>query len=499
LHAIAANRQFLLRRARAMAQLPLPVAVQEFRTNNGRCVLCTLWIAKYKEKTMIGNKLRFDALVIGAGAGGVSAAARLTQAGYRTLLVESLGRLGGRASTRDVDGFLLNTGALAIERDGTVAELYRDLGLELNLWIPQPQTSLLWGRHVFDVDPGQGLAGVARTLVPNVLRVFGTIAPRFRPKKGQSTAEWLNRFTRSKRIHNLVDNVCGAFFAAAGEDLPADVFLYCLTEGTSFKNVGYTVSGTIEVWKALAGYIESHGGEVWLNSPVKRLTLGSNGLVNGAEIEHDGELITVSTDVAVSNVGPLSTVRLVGAENFPTGYAESVEKATDGAAIITMHFASPKPLVQWPGLALVGNSRRLTYAGNFSAPEQKRILRPGEWYLYCGASTPRPARGDFDLEKEKQLLIADLKDYFPGFDESMVVTTDVTAHEWPAQRAIAGYDLSIETPIANLWNVGDGVKEWGDAGTAACTRTANKAVKQVIEKFPVAAKPAIEVAVAHLC
>lgn len=437
---------------------------------------------------MIENKLRFDALVIGAGAGGVSAAARLTQAGYRTLLVESLERVGGRASTREVDGFLLNSGALAIERDGAVAELYKDLGLKLDLWIPEPQTSLLWGRRVFDVDPGKGLTGTARTLVPNLLKFIGSVAPVFRPKKGQSTTEWVNRFTRSKRIHNLVDNVCGAFFAGSGEDVLAEVFLFCLTQGTSFKSIGYTVGGTIEVWKGLSNWIESQGGEVWLNSPVKRLIFGSDGLVTGAEIEHEGQTVSVSVDVVVSNVGPLNTVRIAGAENLPVGYAESVEKATDGAAIITMHFASPKPLVQWPGLALIGKSRRLTYAGNFSAPEQKRILRLGEWYLYSGASTPRPARGDFDLEKEKQLLIADLKDYFPGFDESMIVAIDVTAHEWPAQRAITGYDLPIETPVANLWNVGDGVKEFGDAGTAACTRTANRAVKQVIESFPIKVK-----------
>jgi phytoene dehydrogenase-like protein len=434
---------------------------------------------------MTENRLRFDALVIGAGAGGVSAAARLTQAGYRTLLVESHDRIGGRASTREVGGFLLNTGALAIERDGAVAELFDDLGLKLNLWIPKPQTALLWGRRVFNIDPGQGLVGVARVLAPRLLRLIGDVAPRFRPQKGQSAAEWLNRFTRSKRIHNLVDNVCGAFFAAAGEDLPADVFLHCLTQGTSFKNIGFAVGGTIEVWKELARFIESNGSEIWLNAPVQRLIFDVDGRVNGAEIERNGELATVSLDVVVSNVGPLNTVRLGGVANFPEGYAEAVEMATDGAAIITIHFASPVPLAPWPGLALAGQSRRLTYAGNFSAPGQKRILRPGEWYLYSGASTPRPARGDFDLEKEKQLLIADLKDYFGGFDESMIIATDVTAHEWPAQRAIAGFDLPVETPIANLWNVGDGVKEWGDAGTAACTRTANKVVRQVIDKFPI--------------
>ncbi|MFX4086884.1 MULTISPECIES: phytoene desaturase family protein [Sphingobium] len=438
----------------------------------------------------MSDDLQFDALVIGAGAGGVSAAARLARAGYRTLLAESLERVGGRASTREVDGFLLNTGALAIESDGPIVELYRDLGLELDLWIPKPQTALLWGKHVINVDPGGGLAGVVRTVVPKLLGTLGKVAPFFRPKDGQSTTDWLNRFTRSKRVHNLVDNVCGAFFAAAGDDLPAAVLLQSLTQGSSFKHIGYTVGGTIEVWKGLAGYVQGNGGAVWLNAPVKRLLFSSNGLVSGAEIEHDGQLVTVSADVTVSNVGPLNTVRLGGADNFPGGYAGSVEKATDGAAIITVHFASQKPLVQWPGLALAGKSRRLTYAGNFSAPEQKRILRPGTWYLYSAASTPRPARGTFDLEKEKELLLADIGDYFSGFARSMILDIDVTAHEWPAQRAITGYDLPIETPIANLWNVGDGVKQWGDAGTAACTRTANRAVEQIIANFPPRGGPA---------
>jgi len=428
---------------------------------------------------------RFDAIVIGAGAGGVSAAARLTQAGYRTLLVESHDRIGGRASTRDVNGFLLNTGALAIERDGAVAELYKDLGLTLNLWVPKPQTVLLWGNHIFNVDPGQGVTGACRTMLPKILKLIASIAPNFRPKNDESTTEWLNRFTRNKNIHGLVDNVCGAFFAGAGSDVPAEVLLYCLTKGTSFKNIGFTIGGTIEVWKGLTGYVESKGGEVWLNSSVKRLLFESDGLVCGAEIERNGEIVTVGTKVAVSNIGPLNTVRLARTEHFPPGYPEAVEAATAGAAIITMHFASPKPLVTWPGLALVGKSRRMTYAGNFSAPEQKRILRPGNWYLYCAASTPRPACGDFELEKEKQLLIADIKDYFPGFDESMLLEIDVTAHDFPAQRAITGYDLPIETPIANLWNVGDGVKEFGDAGTAACTRTGNRVVNQVITSFPI--------------
>jgi glycine/D-amino acid oxidase-like deaminating enzyme len=431
---------------------------------------------------MTNTRHTFDALVVGAGAGGVCAAARLAEAGYRVLLAESRERIGGRASTRDVDGFLLNTGALAIERDGPVAALYEDLGLELDLWVPRPETVLLWGKHSFDL--GGGLAGWARAAAPDMLRAVATMVPLLRPRKGQSTTDWLRRFTRSRTIHGLVDNVAGAFFAAAGDDLPAEVFLHYLTRGSSFKQIGFAPGGTIEVWKPLARYVESAGGQVWLNSPVRQLVFGDNGLVTGAEVVRDGRPVTVSAGVVVSNVGPLNTVQIAGAENFPGGYANSVREATDGAAIITVHFASRSELVKWPGLALVGKSRRMTYAGNFSAPEQKRILKPGAWRLYSAASTPRPATGDFDLDAEKKLLLADVRDYFPGFDESMILAFDVTAHEWPAQRAITGFDLPVETPVANLWNVGDGVKEWGDAGTAACVRTANKVVEKIAVTFP---------------
>ena len=46
----------------------------------------------------------YDALVIGAGAGGLCAAARLAHRGRHTLLIESRDRVGGRASTEEQGG-----------------------------------------------------------------------------------------------------------------------------------------------------------------------------------------------------------------------------------------------------------------------------------------------------------------------------------------------------------------------------------------------------------
>jgi phytoene desaturase len=277
-----------------------------------------------------------------------------------------------------------------------------------------------------------------------------------------------------------VDRVTGSFFAAMGTDLPADVFLSYMSKGSSFKQIGFVPGGTGAVWPPLAEYVESRGGAVWLDSPVTKIVLDAGGRAASAEIEHEGRTRTVTFCSVVSNVGPLNTARLIGADALPEGYFDSVERATNGASIITFHFASRKSLVPWNGLALAGKSRRLTYAGNYSAPEQRRCTEPG-WYLYSAASTPRPAVGEFDLEAEKALLLEDIREYFPGFDEhARILAFDVTAHEWPAQRAITGFDLLVETPVPNLWNVGDGVKPWGDAGTAACARSAEKVVAQIV-------------------
>jgi phytoene dehydrogenase-like protein len=335
---------------------------------------------------------------------------------------------------------------------------------------------LIWGKREIAMD--SGLPAFARDKVPGLLKVLTRVIPAIRPKPGQSTREWLNKFTRSKTIHDLVDNVIGAMFAATADEFPADVFLLYFTEGSAYKQIGLPRGGTIKVWEPMADVVTANGGEVWLNATVKRLTFDNEKMVNGAEIERDGETVSVATQLAISNAGPLATVKMSGADAFPEGYAQDVADRTDPAAIITVHFAAQKPLATFKGLALYAKTRRMVYVANFSEPSL--IRAPKGWYLYSAASVPRPETGAFDEAAETKLLMDDIRDYFPGFDESMVKAIDVTAHDWPAQRAITGCDLPNETPVANLWNVGDGVKPHGQGGTASCSETARLVVEQVL-------------------
>src|SRR5688572_5787547 len=51
------------------------------------------------------------AIVVGSGVAGTSAAFRLKQAGAQVTVIEKDTRLGGRARTERVDGFIVDTGA----------------------------------------------------------------------------------------------------------------------------------------------------------------------------------------------------------------------------------------------------------------------------------------------------------------------------------------------------------------------------------------------------
>src|SRR5579859_7677832 len=96
----------------------------------------------------------WDALVIGAGAGGLFTAARLANHGYRTLVVERLDKVGGRASTDDIDGFKVNNGAIVIEVGGITEETCREVGARFDIREPQPPILYRIGKRDVDVTGG---------------------------------------------------------------------------------------------------------------------------------------------------------------------------------------------------------------------------------------------------------------------------------------------------------------------------------------------------------
>ncbi|MBI3650133.1 MAG: NAD(P)/FAD-dependent oxidoreductase [Acidobacteria bacterium] len=71
-----------------------------------------------------------DAIIIGGGLAGLTAAAFIARQGKSVRLLEQATALGGRARTKEQDGYFLNIGAHALYRAGHGIAVLRELGIE---------------------------------------------------------------------------------------------------------------------------------------------------------------------------------------------------------------------------------------------------------------------------------------------------------------------------------------------------------------------------------
>jgi phytoene desaturase len=416
------------------------------------------------------TSLTYDALVIGAGAGGLCAAARLAHSGYRTLLVESRDRVGGRASSVEEEGFVVNTGGIAIEYGGVLEETFRTVGAPFEIRVPEPATLFrIKGREL-------RLSGGPLGVIVNGALKKGAGVLRTDDER-TTVKEWLDGHTKNRTVHAIFRNLCAAIFAVNADELPVKAFMtYFLTKG-AFRHFGFSPTGTLGLMQGLADVVAERG-EVWLDSSVDALHV-RDARVTGARIVRGGEVVDVEADVVISNTGPEASVALCGREHFDTAYLERMERDLHATANIVVNIASREPLFDAPGIITFGLSRRLCNMANLTAtcPE----LAPKGWNLYVAYGVPIPAVGEFDEEAEVEATLQDLREEFRGFDDkARILSIRVMKADWPAQRSIAGFDLPRETPLANLWNVGDGVRPYASGGIQACAETAKLVVDEVL-------------------
>ncbi len=412
---------------------------------------------------------RWDALVIGGGAGGLCAAARLASHGCRTLVVESRDRVGGRASTEDHDGFKINTGAIAIEYGGVLEQTFKDVGAPFEIRVPEPATKFrLNGREIALQSSPLG------KLVNAALKRGAALVGTGGEDPHTTVREWLDGYTSNKTVHAIFRNLCAAIFAVNDDELSVKAFMtYFLTKG-AFRDFGFSPTGTLGLMQGLADAVGRHGGQVWLNSEVEALGV-DGGRVVAARVGGS----EVLADVVVSNVGPAATVALAGREHFDVAYLARMERDLRPTANIVVNVASDEPLIAAPGIVTFGVTRRLCNMANLTAtcPE----LAPEGKHLYVAYGVPRPAVGDFEEQQEIDATVEDLREQIPGFEsKAEILSIRVMRDAWPAQRSIAGLDLPRETPIDNLWNVGDAVRTYGSGGVQACAETAKLVVEEVL-------------------
>ncbi|MDA8266830.1 MAG: FAD-dependent oxidoreductase [Actinomycetota bacterium] len=423
------------------------------------------------------------AIVVGAGVGGLCAAARLAAAGSEVVVLERLHQVGGRWSSRDIDGFRLPTGAFLIAMDDPLAETFAELNVDFPVRAIDERT-------VFSVNGrlvGTGERGGLRALVGTAAELDGsdadTVLTRLRaalvsppPDGDVSLPQWLVSSGAGPVVVAAIHALVQAFMGLNAVEVTATAFLDYLRATAGRGRHGIPPAGSRSLAENLAGFVTSHGGDVRLGSGAKGL-LVEDGRVVGAELAGG---IRLRADVVVSDIGLAATAKLLEhADDEAAAKVRSVSAAVRGAPGITCFVASQQPFFDHPVVVVAGTRRVcLVTTPTLVAPE----LAPPGWHLTESISTFASSADCSDPKSELAEHLADLDDLLGDWrSRGRLLQSATYRGEWPVYRSWPGTDPTNRFLVPGLALVGDAVKPPGWPGTGASAESARLAVNDIRE------------------
>lgn len=242
--------------------------------------------------------MNYDAVIVGGGIAGLTAAAYLAQAGRSVLLCEKEPICGGLVNTFERDGFVYDGGIRAIENSGIVFPMLRQLGIDIDfikspvslgiedrvIQIESPDSIEAYRDLLTGLYPGNAVEIDAiieriRTIMGYLDVLYGIDNPAFLDMKkdrayllkvilpwmlkyattirkiaalNDPVVDYLRRYTQNQ---SLLDIIAQHFFQAT----PA---FFALSYFKLYLDYNYPRGGTGTLIEKMVQFIEAHGGTI---------------------------------------------------------------------------------------------------------------------------------------------------------------------------------------------------------------------------------------------
>jgi len=297
---------------------------------------------------------RYDAIVVGAGLGGLTAAAALATSGLHVLVLERSGHAGGTAATYARDGFRFPMGPLGFSNPGLVERTLRGVGAG-------PPTELRridFGLRAFGLDRklsepldrlADSLAGDFPADRDGILRFFGDVGmiagelkdarsearePRLRDSHLSSAGDYLAGLVSDRRLRRILGSIGTnePFFSipmlAAMWDLFCDIGIFrpaCGMDAIWRSAVGTSKSGVAGDSSSFSSCDDAAGSfEIRLGCAVERISV-ARGRAIGVVLRGD-ELVAAGSVVCNADF-KTTFLSLLGAEDQPPEWRRAVAEA----------------------------------------------------------------------------------------------------------------------------------------------------------------------------
>ncbi|NVM54250.1 MAG: NAD(P)/FAD-dependent oxidoreductase [Candidatus Helarchaeota archaeon] len=229
----------------------------------------------------------YDAIVIGAGNSGLSIAALLANAGYKTLVVEQRKWVGGRARTLKKDGFILDYGIHTLR--GNYKQVFYPLGMGIHkVRMPYTKGIILEDRGILHKLPKMSSLFKAKTLTMKDIALLTRHLGRLilsNPRRyfSVSIKQWLNSIGADQRLIKLF-RVISMLILVCPFLERASLGEFLLTLRHFITGLAHPEGGFRQVHQCLLWKIKKCGGTIQTEQKVDEI-LVENGSAIGVRIE----------------------------------------------------------------------------------------------------------------------------------------------------------------------------------------------------------------------
>jgi len=282
----------------------------------------------------------WDTIVIGAGVGGLTAAAMLARSGRRVLVLERSPHPGGTAYVYRRQGFTFPMGPLGFSSPGIVRDVLRDLnaetgldfrrvhyrlrafGLDVPLSLPFEETAA----ELAGCFPGESAA--IRRFFADVGETVAALQTADAPSPevaATPAADYLGRAVKDRRLRRILGSI------GTAEPYSSFALLAAMWHLVAAEGIWYPDGGLRSIVEALARVVVEGGGTVRLGAEVSRIRV-EEGVAAGVTLA-DGS--TLDARSVVSNADYKTTfLDLLGPDAVPREWYDAVCGARQTGSVL---------------------------------------------------------------------------------------------------------------------------------------------------------------------
>lgn len=421
--------------------------------------------------------------------GGLCAAARLTAAGRRVLVVEKSAHVGGRCSSRSRDGCTVTTGAIMIPiaKHSAIREAFDLLDAPMDMIELTGRMRYRLPHGDYDqATSGGGLHGLIafafRDDADGAQRLFEDFIAAIKaiPDDDHTFRDWLDRHTGNDDVKRLFQGFAAALMGTNTHEIPAGEFFRFLAGSSRGSRFGMAVNGNAGMMESLAGRIEERGSRILRHANCREILIEGGAATGVSVMSREHGEVAYECDTVLSNVGPVRTIALAGGrDRFDADYLARLDAWPHEAPIFHISFVTDEPLIEgFDGCMVFGNTRNFIYL------EIPSLISPGlsppGSFLHTAYGAPTDA-ASADLRAELDNTLREIRENFPGkLDDAKFLVRARHSGNGPGMHRWAGHMMPVTTSIPNLYNVGDGATPPGTIGTEGAAASAREAVKLIL-------------------